>query len=73
MYKVTIDGRTLNVKEGTTILAACEQLGIKIPPTLCHLNHLDPSGSCRICVVEVKGVQALQISCATPPVGTAWK
>lgn len=65
MYKVTIDGRSLNVKEGTTILAACEQLGIKIP-TLCHLNHLDPAGSCRICVVEVKGVQALQISCATP-------
>ncbi len=65
MYKVIINGRSLNVKEGTTILEACEQLGIKIP-TLCHLNHLDPAGSCRICVVEVKGVKALQISCATP-------
>lgn len=65
MYKVVIDGQPSEVTKGTTILAACEQLGIEIP-TLCYLKHLTPEGSCRICVVEVKGARNLQIACATP-------
>ncbi len=65
MIKIVIDGRPLEVERGTTILEACQQLGIDIP-TLCHYNHLSPEASCRVCVVEVKGAKDLQVSCATP-------
>lgn len=65
MYNIVVDGRPLSVKRGATILEACELLGIEIP-TLCNLEHLPPEGSCRMCVVEVKGIKNLQISCATP-------
>ncbi len=64
MLNVTIDGQRLQVKEGTTILEACELVGAEIP-TLCHLKHLAPEGSCRMCVVEVKGARDLRVSCAT--------
>ncbi|HAN95494.1 MAG TPA: hypothetical protein DCQ17_07955 [Firmicutes bacterium] len=65
MLKLTIDGRPVEVSEGTTILEACQFLGIEIP-TLCHLEQLKAEGSCRMCVVEVEGVKNLQVSCATP-------
>ena len=65
MYKVFVDGQPTEVKNGATILEACEQLGVEIP-TLCYLKHLSPDGSCRMCVVEVKGAKNLQIACATP-------
>ena len=55
MYKVFVDGQPAEVENGSTILEACEQLGVEIP-TLCYLKHLSPEGSCRMCVVEVKGV-----------------
>ena len=64
MLNVTIDGQKLQVKEGTTILEACELVGVEIP-TLCHLKHLAPEGSCRMCVVEVEGARDLKVSCAT--------
>ena len=64
MYKVTIDGKPIEVSPGTTVLQACEALGVEIP-TFCYLKHLNPEGSCRMCVVEVAGVKNLQISCAT--------
>jgi NADH-quinone oxidoreductase subunit G len=65
MIKLTIDGRPVEVQPGTTILEACESLGIDVP-TLCHLKHLQAEGSCRMCVVEVEGARTLQVSCATP-------
>ena len=52
MIHLTIDGISVEVEKGTTILAAAEQVGIKIP-TLCYLKDLLPDGSCRICVVEI--------------------
>lgn len=64
MYKVIIDGQPIEVKKGATILQGCEQLGLEIP-TFCHLNHLSPEGSCRMCAVEVKGTKNLQMSCGT--------
>ncbi len=64
MYNVVIDGREVAVKKGTTILEACEFLGIKIP-TLCYLKHLSPEGACRMCLVEVAGSRDLKVSCAT--------
>ncbi len=60
---LTIDGREVVVPEGTTILAACTQLGIEIP-TLCFLETLRPVNVCRICVVEVKGARVLVPSCS---------
>ncbi len=65
MIEVTIDGRTLTVPLGTTILEAARQLGIHIP-TLCYHEDLCLAGVCRICVVEVEGQRTLQASCSYP-------
>ncbi len=65
MIKVIIDGIELEVPSGTTVLAACRQIGIKIP-TLCYHEDLCIAGVCRICVVEVKGLRTLCPSCAYP-------
>ena len=53
MVSLSIDGRTVEVPEGTTILSACGTLGLKIP-TLCFLETLKPVNVCRLCVVEVE-------------------
>lgn len=60
---LTIDGRSVSVPEGTTILGACETLGIEIP-TLCFLETLRPVNVCRICVVELEGARVLVPSCS---------
>lgn len=65
MVTLTIDGRTVEVPEGTTVLRAAEKAGIKIP-TLCDHPHLQPFGGCRVCVVEVEGLRTLQPSCTLP-------
>jgi len=62
---VSIDGREIRVPMGTTMLAAAKQVGIRIP-TLCAHPDLCMAGLCRICVVEVEGMRALQASCAYP-------
>jgi len=53
MCMLQIDGKSVAVPEGTTILAASRKLGIDIP-TLCHHPALEPYGVCRVCLVEVK-------------------
>ncbi len=60
-----INGRDIVVDEGTTILDAAEQNGIRIP-TLCHHPCLPSWGGCRICVVEVDGSPRLAASCVMP-------
>ena len=56
MINLTIDGVPVTVPRGTTIMQAAEQkLGVKIPRP-CHHPKLSIQGSCRVCVVEVKGV-----------------
>lgn len=62
LIDVTIDGHHISVKPGTTILEAANQLSIFIP-TLCNHPDLPAQGSCRMCVVEVKGEDTLQASC----------
>jgi len=67
--KITIDNKHLEVPKGTTILQAAKQAGIKIP-TLCYMNlpHLSREhkpGSCRVCVVEIKGRKTLAPACVT--------
>jgi len=69
MIKVKIDNKELEVKPGTSVLAAANQVGIHIP-TLCYLNLHDMNienkpGGCRICVVEVEGRRNLAPACAT--------
>lgn len=63
MVAVTIDGHTLDVPAGTTIIDACKTLGIEIP-TLCYLETLTPVNACRVCVVEVEGARVLAPACS---------
>ena len=65
-----INGRPVSVEAGSTILEAAGKLDIRIP-TLCHIKldclHIEHrTGSCRICVVEVKGRPNLAPACCTP-------
>jgi formate dehydrogenase major subunit len=65
MINLTIDGKTIEVQEGTTVLEAAEQAGVYVP-TLCHHPQLTPYGGCRLCMVEVEGARTLQPSCTLP-------
>lgn len=51
MVTLTINGKEVKVKDGTTILAAAKSMGIKIP-TLCHSPDLKPWASCGLCVIK---------------------
>ncbi len=62
MVRVTIDGRQVEVPEHTTILDAAAQAGIRVP-TLCYLKDLNEIGACRVCVVEVEGIDQLVAAC----------
>lgn len=63
MVPLTIDGQVVSVREGTTLLGACRELGIEIP-TLCFLDTLHPVNACRVCVVEVEGARVLAPACS---------
>jgi formate dehydrogenase alpha subunit len=65
MVRLTIDDRDITVAENSTILDAAAQLGIRIP-TLCFLKKVSPTGSCRICAVEIEGVGRPMTACNTP-------
>ena len=62
---LTINGQTVQVPAGTTILEAAEKAGIKIP-TLCYLKGINEIAACRMCVVEVEGSDRLAAACDTP-------
>jgi NADP-reducing hydrogenase subunit HndD len=63
--KLTIDGKNVEVKNGSTILDAAKAAGINIP-TLCYHMDLEKPAVCRVCVVEIEGDKLLQPSCAYP-------
>ncbi|MBU1098847.1 MAG: [FeFe] hydrogenase, group A [Bacteroidetes bacterium] len=65
MVELTINNIKVQAEEGMTILEAAKSVGIHIP-TLCHMKDLTPTGACRICVVEVDGMNGLTPSCAYP-------
>jgi NADH-quinone oxidoreductase chain G len=65
MIEFTINGKPISVEEGTTILIAAQQSGIKIP-NLCFDKRLRPYGGCRLCVIEVEGMPRLFAACSTP-------
>lgn len=59
---IEIDGKQLTVPEGMNLLEAALQNGIYIPH-LCHHSDLPDLGSCRLCIVEVEGMEGVQPSC----------
>ena len=65
MNTLMIDGKYIEVPEGTTILEAARRAGIYIP-TLCDDPRLEPYGACRLCLVQVKGMPRPVTSCTTP-------
>ncbi|HEX7817055.1 formate dehydrogenase subunit alpha [Dyella sp.] len=60
-----IDGRSIQVPEGTSVMRAAAQAGINIPK-LCATDSLDAFGSCRLCLVEIEGRKGYPASCTTP-------
>lgn len=65
MITLTIDGVSVTVPEGTTVLEAAKQAKITIP-TLCYLKGINQIGACRICMVEIEGTRGLAAACVMP-------
>jgi bidirectional [NiFe] hydrogenase diaphorase subunit len=64
LISITVDDKKLNVASGITILEACKENNIEIL-TMCHLKGLMDVGSCRLCLVEVDGINKLLSACTT--------
>ncbi|HWK14171.1 MAG TPA: formate dehydrogenase subunit alpha [Rhizobiaceae bacterium] len=62
---LTVDGRTVTVPEGTSIMRASMEAGVEIPK-LCATDMVDSFGSCRVCLVEIDGRNGTPASCTTP-------
>ena len=62
---LTIDGMEVHVPEGTSIMRAAMGIGTKIPK-LCATDMIEAFGSCRLCLVEIKGRAGTPASCTTP-------
>jgi formate dehydrogenase major subunit len=65
MVTLEIDGQTVTVPEGTSIMRAAMELGTQIPK-LCATDSLKSFGSCRLCLVEIEGRKGTPASCTTP-------
>ncbi|MDQ2101418.1 NADH-quinone oxidoreductase subunit NuoG [Azospirillum isscasi] len=65
MPKLTIDGIEIEVEPGTSILQACEQLGIEIP-RFCYHERLSVPANCRMCLVEMERAPKPVAACAMP-------
>ena len=60
--ELTIDGKSVLVPSGSTVLDAARSLGIDIP-VLCHAQEQTPIGVCRVCTVQVKGARVFAAAC----------
>ncbi|MGB3043387.1 MAG: formate dehydrogenase subunit alpha [Xanthobacteraceae bacterium] len=65
MVTLTIDGRSVSVPAGTSIMRAAMDVGVEIPK-LCATDMLDAFGSCRLCLIEIEGRAGTPASCTTP-------
>ncbi|WP_374088653.1 formate dehydrogenase subunit alpha [Methylomicrobium lacus] len=65
LVNLEIDGFQVTAPAGTSVLRAAASIGIDIPK-LCATDSLEPFGSCRLCVVEIKGARGMPASCTTP-------
>ncbi|MBD2712079.1 2Fe-2S iron-sulfur cluster-binding protein, partial [Limnospira platensis] len=59
-----IDGIDVAIEQGSSILEAAKEAGVRIP-TLCHLDGISDVGACRLCLVEIAGINKLLPSCVT--------
>lgn len=64
LVRLTIDGVEVSVPEGSSVMRAAAERGVKIPK-LCATDSLKPFGSCRICLVEIEGRRGFPASCTT--------
>lgn len=64
MINIKINNKQLSVEPNTTIFSACKNIGIELP-NFCNDERLNPSGLCRMCIVEVVGSKKLDVGCAT--------
>ena len=62
---LTIDGVSVTVPEGTSVMHAASLSGVTVPK-LCATDSLEPFGSCRLCLVEIEGRRGYPASCTTP-------
>ena len=65
LVNLKINGLSVSVPEGTSIMRAAAEIGINVPK-LCATDNLDPFGSCRLCLVEIEGRRGYPASCTTP-------
>ncbi len=65
MVNIKINGIDVSAPKGYTVLEAARLANIDIP-TLCYLKDINQIGSCRMCVVEIKGARSLQAACVYP-------
>ena len=65
LVTLEIDGHSVTVPKGTSIMRAAKQLGITIPK-LCATDSVEAFGSCRLCLVEIEGRRGTPASCTTP-------
>jgi formate dehydrogenase major subunit len=64
MAHVSINSRSIDVPEGTSILHACRAAGVEVP-TLCHDDRLTPCAACRLCLVSIKDHHNFAPACST--------
>ena len=65
MVTLEIDGQSITVPEGTSVMRAAMELGTQIPK-LCATDNMASFGSCRLCLVEIEGRKGTPASCTTP-------
>ena len=65
VVQLTIDGQTVSVSEGTSVMRAAALAGIDVPK-LCATDSIKSFGSCRLCIVEIEGRKGTPASCTTP-------
>ncbi len=62
---LTIDGQSVTVPKGTSVMAAAAVMGTQVPK-LCATDKLEPFGSCRLCLMQIEGRRGYPASCTTP-------
>uniref|UniRef100_A0A3B3WNQ5 NADH-ubiquinone oxidoreductase 75 kDa subunit, mitochondrial n=3 Tax=Poecilia mexicana TaxID=48701 RepID=A0A3B3WNQ5_9TELE len=65
LLEVFVDGKSVMVEPGTTVLQACEKAGMQIP-RFCYHERLSVAGNCRMCLVEIEKVPKPVAACAMP-------
>lgn len=65
LFNVEINGLKVSARRDETILTLLDRYGIQIP-TLCFMSGFTPTGACRMCVVEIEGLQNLVPACSHP-------